>query len=161
MPRKDYPRIHAALRSIRTSLADLSDLNVVRSNHDPRVDVSEWLVAEVLGGVRADPCQKGWDVLAKGQRVQVKSNGKSHTNSYWGRFYVGAKQLEGTDEFAFVQWADHFLLHGIYHVSKSAMEQRSNFPRDKDGGIQLHVERNLKNFVIRLDDHAFRQFFGG
>ncbi len=57
----------------RNALLDELNLNR-RSNRDPLSEFSEWLVAALLDGTRANsPVQKGWDVQTPdGKKIQVK-----------------------------------------------------------------------------------------
>ncbi len=62
-------------RYVEARNALLDELNLKRrSNRDPLAEFSEWLVAAIVGGTRAEnPVQKGWDVrTADGERIQVK-----------------------------------------------------------------------------------------
>jgi hypothetical protein len=72
----DMPRVLAAYqRYIEARNALLEELRLKRqSNRDPLAEFSEWLVAALVEGTRADnPVQKGWDVRGPdGERIQVK-----------------------------------------------------------------------------------------
>ncbi len=72
-----------------------------RSNRDPLVEFSEWLVAELVDGTRAEsPVQKDWDVRGPtGERIQVKylANSAEH--------WVNEHEIrvnEGMDSYAIV-----------------------------------------------------------
>ena len=62
-------------RYVEARNALLDELKLRRkSNRDPLAEFSEWLVATLIGGTRADnPVQKGWDVRGPDdEKVQVK-----------------------------------------------------------------------------------------
>jgi hypothetical protein len=72
----DLSRVQSAYQrcvEARNALLDELHLNR-RSNRDPLAEFSEWLVAAIVDGARADsPVQKGWDVrTADGEKFQVK-----------------------------------------------------------------------------------------
>jgi hypothetical protein len=129
-----YKRVLRAIRNIQDGLAILKqDPPIVRGNMDARIDLSEWYVAEALGGKKAPVGTKGYDVLVDDRKIQVKFNGTHTTNNFWGTFELAPEILEGADEFVFVQLADDYMIHGLYRVLTSDLGDETIFHKTKKG----------------------------
>ena len=72
--------IVAALDSIAEGIHSLQELGVIRSRKFVS-DYGEWIVCQLFGGrVAKSKTQRGWDVLANDERIQVKTHSKAFDN---------------------------------------------------------------------------------
>ena len=77
----DNKTIIECWENYRTSILKLKELELIRSFKSPPVDFAEFIVAKMLHGTLAEhKNEKGFDVSAKGMKIQVKSIAKSPTN---------------------------------------------------------------------------------
>ena len=68
------------IRLHRRTLYELKERGIVRTLNHPQGDWAERLVKDAYGGVLASTSEKGYDVLANGERLQVKSRAIDHRN---------------------------------------------------------------------------------
>ncbi len=61
------------LRLSREAVTELRTRGIVRTSNSPVGDYAEWLVAQAVGGEREPNSTKSHDVMAAGERLQVKS----------------------------------------------------------------------------------------
>ncbi|HSZ59238.1 MAG TPA: hypothetical protein VK797_26590 [Tepidisphaeraceae bacterium] len=73
-------KVVGAIDQLSAGIESLKALGVIRSRK-AFADFAEWVVAQIFGGELA-PCkvQPGWDVLAHGERLQVRSHSKAADN---------------------------------------------------------------------------------
>lgn len=57
----------------RDILGELKSRGVIRTENAPAGDYAEYLVKTALGGTLAHNSEKSWDVLANGEKLQVKA----------------------------------------------------------------------------------------
>lgn len=57
----------------RAVLRELKSRHLIRTENAPAGDYAEYLVATALGGRLAPNSEKAWDVLANGEKLQVKA----------------------------------------------------------------------------------------
>jgi len=103
-----------ALAEIQNGMEKLRSLGVIRSQKVVG-DLGEWLVAQVFGGeIAASKGNADWDVIADGERIQVKAHAKAADNSTrWTGF---PKPPAGVDAIAVVVFSPAFRVLELYKV---------------------------------------------
>jgi hypothetical protein len=108
------------LDRITDGLESLSRLGVIRTRRPLHADLAEWLVAQLLGGELAESTvQRGWDVLAGGKRLQVRSHSKAASNTTkWTHVASG-----DYDTLVIVVFDPMYRVKGIYSIPFSEIPE--------------------------------------
>jgi hypothetical protein len=116
--KSDVSQISGALERWSSSISDLKNLGVVRSQK-VLSDFSEWLVAEIYGGERPQSrAHPGYDVLAGSEKIQVKAHAKSQDNpNRWSTI----KDPENFDTLALLILSTTYKVQEFYRISSKEL----------------------------------------
>lgn len=113
----DPARVQEALSLIRQAKTILREQGVLRHEKAIHCEISEWVIAELLGGSRAvSGNQKGWDIeLLDGTKIQVKSHAKASTNmSNWTTL---SAHREGVTDICLVVFSPDYCIIDVFTIS--------------------------------------------
>lgn len=122
-----------ALAEIQNGMEKLRRLRVIRSQKVVG-DLGEWVVAQVFDGELAtSKGNRNWDILAEGERIQVKAHAKAPDNSTrWTGF---PKAPRGYDAMVVVVFSPAFRVLELYKVPA---EDVGRLLRTSGNKLRLH-----------------------
>jgi hypothetical protein len=115
----------------------LRDEQILINKKDFTCQLGEWLVEILYDGKRAESgIQKGWDVLAHGKHIQVKTHSKAEgNNNRWSA--VERDSSERIDELIIIVFTQDYKLKEFYKIPWEIARYEINWNSISDYNIAI------------------------
>jgi len=116
-----------AIRDYLYALQNLHDEKILINRHSFTSQIGEWLVATIYDGERAKSgIQAGWDVIANGKYIQVKTHAKAVSNN--SNFTaISSTSKAHIDELIVLNFSPDYKLLEFYQLSWEEAQKHIKF----------------------------------
>ena len=133
-----------------SALQDLHKEKILINKHSFTTQIGEWLVEILYDGERAkSSIQEGWDVLANGKYIQVKTHSKSKGNN--SNFTAISKETKShIDELIIINFSPDYKILEFYKLSWDEAKKHIKPSGKKKPREELNWSQ-IKKYRIEID----------